>query len=133
MDLENYKITDLDNDAFVIRKALPKDRYILYDFIKKNFSSVWADTIYPLFELNYPPVYIAVLNKTIVGFSSYDVFGISTFGPIGVLKTFRNMNLGKILLNKCLLEMKSRGDTSIIIKNAGPIEFYEKCCNAKIL
>ena len=29
--------------------------------------------------------------------------------------------------------MKLRGDSIVIIKNAGPIEFYEKCCNANII
>ena len=50
-----------------------------------------------------------------------------------VLKEFRKNSIGKALLNKCLWDIKLRGDSIAIIKNAGPIEFYEKCCNANII
>ena len=86
-----------------------------------------------IFPSNNIPIYLVLINDHIIGFSSYDILGTSIFGPIGVLKDFRKHSIRKILLNKCLWDMKLRGDSIVIIKNAGPIEFYEKCCNANII
>lgn len=118
---------------FVIRKALSNDKYILYEFIKENFNTVWADTLLPSFSSNNIPIFIAFFNKSIIGFTAYDIFGDGTFGPIGVLKEFRNNCIGKALLLSTLSEMKAQGYLTVIIKNAGPIEFYEKSCNAHII
>lgn len=134
VDLRNiYSFNTKQNGNFVIRKALNKDKYLLYDFVKENFNSIWADSLVSIFPSNNIPIYLVLINDHIIGFSAYDILGTSTFGPIGVLKDFRKHSIGKALLNKCLWDMKLRGDSIVIIKNAGPIEFYEKCCNAHII
>ena len=134
VDLGNfYSFNNNQNSNFIIRKALNEDKYLLYDFVKENFNSIWADSLAYIFPSNNIPIYLVIFNDRIIGFSAYDILGTSTFGPIGVLKEFRKNSIGKALLNKCLLDMKLRGDSIAIIKNAGPIEFYEKCCNAYII
>ena len=134
VDLGNfYSFNNNQNSNFIIRKALNEDKYLLYDFVKENFNSIWADSLASIFPSNNIPIYLVIFNDHIIGFSAYDILGTSSFGPIGVLKEFRKNSIGKELLNKCLLDMKLRGDSIAIIKNAGPIEFYEKCCNAYII
>ena len=128
-----YSFDNNENSNFLIRKALNKDKYLLYDFVKENFNSIWADSLASIFPSNNIPIYLVIFNDHIIGFSAYDILGTSSFGPIGVLKEFRKNSIGKALLNKCLWDMKLRGDSIAIIKNAGPIEFYEKCCNAYII
>ena len=128
-----YSFNNNQNSNFIIRKALNEDKYLLYDFVKENFNSIWADSLASIFPSNNIPIYLVIFNDHIIGFSAYDILGTSSFGPIGVLKEFRKNSIGKELLNKCLLDMKLRGDSIAIIKNAGPIEFYEKCCNAYII
>ena len=98
-----------------------------------NNENIWADSLASIFPSNNIPIYLVIFNDHIIGFSAYDILGTSSFGPIGVLKEFRKNSIGKALLNKCLWDMKLRGDSIAIIKNAGPIEFYEKCCNAYII
>ena len=134
VDLRNfYSFNNNQNSNFIIRKALNEDKYLLYDFVKENFNSIWADSLASIFPSNNIPIYLVIFNYHIIGFSAYDILGTSSFGPIGVLKEFRKNSIGKALLNKCLWDMKLRGDSIAIIKNAGPIEFYEKCCNAYII
>ena len=134
VDLGNfYSFDNNENSNFLIRKAFNKDKYLLYDFVKENFNSIWADSLASIFPSNNIPIYLVIFNDHIIGFSAYDILGTSSFGPIGVLKEFRKNSIGKALLNKCLWDMKLRGDSIAIIKNAGPIEFYEKCCNAYII
>ena len=134
VDLGNfYSFNNNQNSNFIIRKALNEDKYLLYDFVKENFNSIWADSLASIFPSNNIPIYLVIFNDHIIGFSASDILGTSSFGPIGVLKEFRKNSIGKELLNKCLLDMKLRGDSIAIIKNAGPIEFYEKCCNAYII
>ena len=62
-----------------------------------------------------------------------DAFGSSFFGPMGVSDAFRNKKIGHSLLSICLENMKKRGDSYCLIKDAGPIEFYERCCNARLV
>ena len=43
VDLGNfYSFDNNENSNFLIRKALNKDKYLLYDFVKENFNSIWA-------------------------------------------------------------------------------------------
>ena len=44
VDLGNfYSFNNNQNSNFIIRKALNEDKYLLYDFVKENFNSIWAD------------------------------------------------------------------------------------------
>lgn len=134
VDLKTFKYDiPSPNKDYVVRRALNEDKCRLYDFVKLNFNSIWADTLISLFPSKKLPIFLVFLNNNLIGFSSYDILGYSIFGPIGVLKEYRNNSIGKNLLNLCLYDMKLRGDLIATIKNAGPFEFYEKCCNAHII
>lgn len=52
---------------------------------------------------------------------------------MGTSITKRTQGIGNALLHYCLNEMKEIGYEYAIIGEAGPIEFYEKSCNAVII
>ena len=52
---------------------------------------------------------------------------------MGTASNRRLKSVGKELLFRCLLEMKSIGYEYAVIGQAGPIEFYERVCNAKLI
>lgn len=52
---------------------------------------------------------------------------------MGTSRKYRVKGIGKILLHKSLKSMKEIGYEYAIIGQAGPIEFYEKNCNAKLI
>ncbi|CKH60380.1 Uncharacterised protein [Streptococcus pneumoniae] len=81
------------------------------------------------------PIYIAQQEEVIVGFACYDVVRgkKGLFGPMGIAKQNRVKGVGKELLYHCLYNMKQDGYEYAIIGQAGPIEFYERNCNARLI
>lgn len=130
----NYKVPIFN--TFNIRKVNKNEINELVHFIEKNFSNEWAQTIREAFSLNNPPVYVAFDdNGDIIGFAAYDIYKNNKcyFGPMGVALSNRVKGIGYSLLHHCLKDMSDIGYEYAIIGQAGPIEFYEKACNAVVI
>ncbi len=78
------------------------------------------------------PVFLAQVDGEIAGFACYDVAHEKkgVFGPMGTASGRRGEGIGKLLLLNCLWDMQLHGYDYAIIKNAGPLEFYEAACGA---
>lgn len=135
-------ITNIGNYSFPIinsefvRKVNMKDVNDLVHFIETNFSIEWSQTIRDAFLISEPPIYIALdKNGDIVGFAAFDIYKGKKcyFGPMGVELTNRIKGIGYSLLHHCLKDMSDIGYEYAIIGDAGPIEFYEKACNAVVI
>lgn len=118
-----------------IRKVTDKDKDEVREFVLKNFYERWAKTIDYGLELEDIPIYIALRDNNIVGFAGYNISRQRKgyFGPLGVLRAYRDRKIGEALLNACLIDMKQLGFETCIIGNASSIEFYEKACGARII
>ena len=55
------------------------------------------------------------------------------FGPTGVDEAWRGRGTGTALLLACLHAMASAGYAYAIIGGAGPVAFYERAVNARII
>lgn len=120
----------------LIRRVNLKDQYNLIQFVEMNFSKEWSQTIRDAFLFSEPSIYIAFdSNENIIGFAAFDVYRNKKcyFGPMGVSKTNRIKGIGFALLHHCLKDMSEIGYEYAIIGGAGPIEFYEKTCNAVVI
>ncbi|WP_242486886.1 GNAT family N-acetyltransferase [Peribacillus sp. TH16] len=135
-------ITHLGNYIFpkinshIIRKVNNNDATNLVPFVENNFSKEWSQTIREAFLLSEPSIYIALDNKgEIVGFAGFDIYKNKKcyFGPMGVSVSNRISGIGYSLLHNCLKDMSDVGYEYAIIGAAGPIEFYEKACNAVVI
>lgn len=135
VSLDNYIGSDIISENYTLKRATRFHIESLYEFIKSNFNKNWADNIRKGIDKDRSTVFIALINDDIVGFAGYDVIGtqVGVFGPMGVEKSSRKKNIGKGLLDRCLKDMKEIGYKEVIINEAGPIEFYEKMCDAKLL
>ncbi|QDQ03440.1 GNAT family N-acetyltransferase [Lysinibacillus fusiformis] len=132
--LGNYKFPQVNSN--IIRKVNPNDANDLIQFIEHQFSKQWSETIRNALLLDEPSVYIAFDYKgEMVGFAAYDVFENRKcyFGPMGVSESNRVKGIGYSLLHHCLKDMHDIGYEYAIIGGAGPIEFYEKACNAVVI
>lgn len=118
-----------------IRKVTDKDKDEVREFVLKKFYERWAKTIDYGLELEDIPIYIALRDNNIVGFAGYNISRQRKgyFGPLGVLRAYRDRKIGEALLNACLIDMKQLGFETCIIGNASSIEFYEKACGARII
>ncbi|MEK3953729.1 GNAT family N-acetyltransferase [Psychrobacillus sp. FSL K6-1464] len=130
----NYTVPIIN--THLIRKVNKKEINELVHFIGKNFSNEWSQTIREAFSLNKPPVYVAFDdNGDIIGFAAYDIYKNKKcyFGPMGVSLSNRVKGIGYSLLHHCLKDMSDIGYEYAIIGQAGPLEFYEKACNAVVI
>ncbi|MEH7351068.1 GNAT family N-acetyltransferase [Gottfriedia acidiceleris] len=133
--LDHYIFPDTTNQI-IVRKINRNDYINLFNFVNHNFSSDWIQTIKDAFLLIDPSIFIALdKDGEIVGFACYDVYKNKKcyFGPMGVSLTKRINGIGFSLLHHCLKEMYEIGYEYAIIGGAGPIEFYEKTCNAVVI
>ncbi|MCA1602510.1 MAG: GNAT family N-acetyltransferase, partial [Acidobacteria bacterium] len=73
--------------GILIRRAQPFEITLVRSFIEKQFSVAWADEISVGFANKPVSVYIAVLEKQIVGFAGYECTRKTLFGPTGVAET----------------------------------------------
>jgi N-acetylglutamate synthase-like GNAT family acetyltransferase len=132
--LGNYIFPDVT--SHIVRRVNNKDINKLVTFVEKDFSYEWSQTIATALNANNFNIYIAVNeNEDIIGFAAYDVYKNNKcyFGPMGVSLTNRISGVGYSLLHHCLRDMKEIGYEYAIIGGAGPIEFYEKACNAVVI
>ncbi|PFB99702.1 GNAT family N-acetyltransferase [Bacillus cereus] len=120
-----------------IRKAISSDFEKLARFVKNEFGERWSKSLDYGFRTYKEelPIFIAEQGGEIIGFACYDVVRgkKGLFGPMGTAKHNRVNGVGKTLLNHCLYNMKKSGYEYAIIGQAGPIEFYERCCDARLI
>lgn len=133
--LKNYRLPELNNTSFIIRRAKETDRDELYNFIKTEFNEGWANNVIEGLLGDKPPVFIALADKEIIGFGAFDVVRKrkGLFGPMGIKIQKRVNRVGYSILHRCLNDMNEIGYEYAIISEAGPIEFYEKSCGAVII
>ncbi|MFJ7977299.1 GNAT family N-acetyltransferase [Peribacillus sp. NPDC096379] len=132
--LGNYSFPNINSQ--IVRKVKNTDLNRLVKFVEHNFSYEWSQTIKDGFLLSEPSIYIATDTEgEIVGFAAFDVYKNKKcyFGPMGVSMSNRINGIGYSLLHHCLKDMKDIGYEYAIIGEAGPIEFYEKACNAVVI
>ncbi|MBT2638302.1 MULTISPECIES: GNAT family N-acetyltransferase [unclassified Bacillus (in: firmicutes)] len=115
-----------------IRKVTNDDGKNLLRFIEDEFSGKWVQSIKTALSHTQPAIFIATdSSDKIVGFAAYKTNGY--FGPMGVALSRRSEGIGEALLHSCLDEMRLIGFKEVIIDQAGPIEFYERACNAQVI
>ncbi|MCA1573493.1 MAG: GNAT family N-acetyltransferase [Acidobacteria bacterium] len=119
--------------GILIRRAQPFEITLVRSFIEKQFSVAWADEISVGFANKPVSVYIAVLEKQIVGFAGYECTRKTLFGPTGVAETVRGRGVGRALLIASLWGLKELGYVYGIIGGAGPVEFYKKAVGAIVI
>lgn len=126
-------LLELGAANIVVRRAQPFEITPVLSFIEDNFSVAWADEISVGFANKPVSVFIATLEKEIVGFAAHECTRRGFFGPTGVIETARGRGVGKALLLACLWGLREMGYVYGIIGHAGPVEFYEKTVGAVVI
>lgn len=85
----------------------------LLSFITKEFNPDWTRAVREglVRGLPFDHVLVALYGEDIVGFCMFGGYGNvgERFGPFGVSKSLRGTGLGKVLLYRCLTDMKAQG------------------------
>lgn len=118
-----------------IRRATNSDLYNIKKLISDEFGERWLDHLDTLQKKDDLPIFIAENKGVIIGFACFDIVRNKKglFGPMGTSNSKRLNSVGKELLLRSLTEMAYIGYEYAIIGQAGPIEFYERVCNAQLI
>jgi hypothetical protein len=122
-----------ESPDFIVRRAQPFEFSAVRNFVAANFSLTWADEISVGFARQPISVFVATIQRELVGFSAYECTRRDFFGPTGVIETARGMGSGKALLLASLWGLREMGYVYAIIGGAGPVRFYQKAVGAIII
>jgi len=121
------------NTGFIIRRAQPFEVTPVRRFVAENFSQGWADEISVGFARQPISVFIATVDRAIVGFAGYECTRRGFFGPTGVIPAAQGQGIGKALLLASLWALREMGYVYAIIGAAGPVHFYQKTVGAIVI
>ncbi len=123
-----------------VRRAALSERRTLFEWVERNFGTVWALGSEIAFEQRPVPCFVAAErvspsspDELLVGFALYDVASKGMFGPIGVREDYQGRGIGTALLLSCLHAMADEGYSYAIIGAVGPAEFYAKTVGATLI
>ena len=118
---------------FNVRRAQPWEISQVRRFVSENFSPNWADEISVGFARQPITVFIATIDRELVGFAAYECTRRGFFGPTGVIQSARGKGIGKALALASLWALREMGYVYAIIGAAGPVRFYQKTVGAIII
>jgi predicted N-acetyltransferase YhbS len=123
------KLPSFEQDLRV-RRAQPFELTLVRRFVETNFSLSWADEISVGFAHQPVSVFVATIERELVGFAAYECTRRGFFGPTGVIPAAQGKGIGKALLLASLIALREMGYVYAIIGAAGPVDFYRKTVGA---
>ena len=126
-------VADTAADGFSIRRAQPFEITPVRTFVATNFSQAWADEMSVGFARQPISVFIATIQREIVGFAAYECTRRGFFGPTGVIQAAQGKGIGKALLVASLWGLREMGYVYAIVGAVGPVRFYQKAVGAIII
>ena len=133
VNLLKLPAVDAADESIIIRRAQPFELSLVREFVAENFSQAWADEISVGFAYKPVSVFIATIDRSVVGFSAYECTRRGFFGPTGVVDSARGKGIGKALLLSALTGLREMGYVYGIIGGAGPVRFYQKTVGAIVI
>jgi len=126
-------LDELRKTGIIVRRARTFEITPVRQFIETNFTVSWADEISAGFANQPVTVFVATLNREVVGFAGYECTSKGFFGPTGVASDARGRGVGKALLLASLSGLRELGYVYGIIGGAGPVEFYQEVAGATVI
>ena len=130
LKLPAHSLTD---KTIVIRRAQPFELSQVRNFITEKFSQSWADEVSAGFANKPVTVFLATIDRRIVGFAGYECTRRGFFGPTGVSEEARDKGIGTALLISALQGLRDMGYVYAIIGGAGPVAFYKNAVGAFVI
>lgn len=122
-----------ESREFLVRRAQPFELSVVRSFVADNFSANWADEISIGFARQPISVFVATMDRELIGFAAYECTRRGFFGPMGVVDRAKDKGVGKALLLASLAALREMGYVYAIIGAAGPVRFYQKTVGAIVI
>lgn len=131
VDLDRRLDTDDDQARLVaagitVRRATAADSARLDAFFGADFGLDWCTEAGLALHHDPPALHLAIQSGRIIAFSAHSSqnreWGF--FGPMGTTPAARGKGIGRVLLRRCLNDLRDLGHRSAVIPWVGPISFY---------
>lgn len=130
-DLPEFAAEQRVRDAGIaVRRALPPERYLILDWIRRHFQELWAGEAALALSQQPLTLWVAVRDGMLLGFACHDATAKGFFGPTGVDAAERGRGIGEALLIATLKGMREAGYAYAVIGDPGPVAFYRKRLDA---
>ncbi|SDJ81172.1 GNAT family N-acetyltransferase [Nonomuraea jiangxiensis] len=101
------------------------DRDRVAAFVRDEWNESWAWE-----AVNARGLYLAERDGRVVAFAAWGARP-GWFGPTGTAAEARGLGLGRVLLRRCLADMRAAGQSSAQIGWVGPLRFYSYAVGAR--
>lgn len=130
---DEKKTMALKFDDIEVSRATTEDKDELMDFVADEWK-LWQFELEMAYKSNPIAIHIAKLNGKIKAFSAHSANnkGLPWFGPMGTHPDLRGKGMGKVLLYRCLYDLKNMAYKTAIIPWVGPIDFYSHHAGAVV-
>ncbi|TAI49288.1 GNAT family N-acetyltransferase [Flagellimonas allohymeniacidonis] len=122
-----------NSEDIIFRRPIAPEKSIVVNWVREHFSQNWTDEMEAAFSNTPVNCFVAQKGQSLLGFACFECTAKNFFGPTGVLPTEQGRGIGKILLVKALQALKEIGYTYAIIGGVGPVEYYKKVVDARII
>jgi hypothetical protein len=119
--------------GITIRRAIAPEKHHILNWVRRYFSENWVSECDVAMSNKPVSVFVATLDKKMIGFGTYDATCRGFFGPTGVSEEARGRGTGAALLLICLHDMLAQGYGYAVIGGVGPADFYTKVCGATVI
>lgn len=118
----------------VIRRATTHDGNLLDAFFARQFGPSWRLEAEMALRCDPPALHLAIESDQVIAFSAHSSqnreWGF--FGPMGTTPEARGKSLGRVLLWRCLNDLRDAGHRTAIIPWVGPIGFYARHADCRV-
>jgi predicted N-acetyltransferase YhbS len=127
-------VETLASGGIVVRRATSSDARSVCERIQARFSSIWANEVAVSIARSRPGVHLALdaASAQLAGFACSGLWARNAFGPMGTVDEMTGRGIGGVLLSRCLLDLRQRGERNAVIPWVGPERFYQRRCGAEI-
>jgi ribosomal protein S18 acetylase RimI-like enzyme len=125
-------LDEASRQGCIVRRALSADKPLLLAWVRAAFPS-WAKEVETAFAHTPITCFIALREKSIMGFACYDATCSNYFGPTAVAEEQRGRGVGRALLLATLHAQKTQGYAYSIIGGVGPAAYYAKTVGAVVI
>lgn len=133
VNLLKLPAVESESPGFLVRRAQPFELSAVRAFVTENFSVTWADEVSVGFARQPIPVFVATIDRELVGFAAYECTRRGFFGPMGVCEKAKGKGVGRALLLAALAGLREMGYVYAIVGAAGPVRFYQSTVGAIII
>ncbi len=118
----------LAEQGVTIRRATADTDPLLDAFFTEHFGADWRLEVERARRISPPGVHLALADGRVIAFAAHSAMNREWgwFGPMGTAPQAEGRGIGRVLLRRCLADLREAGHATAIIPWVGPIGFYAR-------